>query len=178
MLLIFTACRRSEVCNATMNDIVILNNQLWLKVIGKGSKYGEIPILPELERYLNEYRVFYGLCEIRKRTQIENEIPLIIRKLKNGNFKAITAPHLYLLIKKLSNQVANKYAKNHELYQKFKNFSPHWLRYSSATFQINAGIDIRIVQKNLRHESIETTMRYQHVEKTKQFNETVDKFKL
>lgn len=41
-LLIFTGCRRAELSNATMNDIVISNSgrNVWLKVLGKGRKPG------------------------------------------------------------------------------------------------------------------------------------------
>lgn len=36
--------------------------------------------------------------------------------------------------------------------------STHWLRHTSATHQADAGNDIRFIQKNLRHASIETTI--------------------
>jgi integrase/recombinase XerC len=42
--------------------------------------------------------------------------------------------------------------------------SAHWLRHTSATHQVDAGIDLRIVKENLRHSNLETTMLYQHTE--------------
>jgi site-specific recombinase XerD len=42
--------------------------------------------------------------------------------------------------------------------------STHWLRHTSATHQADAGNDIRFIQKNLRHASIETTAFYFHAE--------------
>ena len=42
--------------------------------------------------------------------------------------------------------------------------STHWLRHTSATHQADAGNDIRFIQKNLRHASIETTAIYLHAE--------------
>ena len=42
--------------------------------------------------------------------------------------------------------------------------STHWLRHTSATHQADAGNDIRFIQKNLRHASIETTAIYFHAE--------------
>ena len=54
--------------------------------------------------------------------------------------------------------------------------STHWLRHTSATHQVDAGIDIRIVKENLRHSLIETTMRYQHTEEDARYQETTKKF--
>lgn len=54
--------------------------------------------------------------------------------------------------------------------------SPHWLRHTSATIQINSGIDIRVVQANLRHSSIHTTMLYLHLDDDLRHHETISKF--
>lgn len=42
--------------------------------------------------------------------------------------------------------------------------STHWLRHSAASHQADAGTDIRFIQRNLRHASIETTGLYLHAE--------------
>ena len=54
--------------------------------------------------------------------------------------------------------------------------STHWLRHTSATHQVDAGIDIRIVKENLRHSMLETTMKYQHTEADSRHEETINKF--
>ena len=42
--------------------------------------------------------------------------------------------------------------------------STHWLRHTAAMLQADAGTDLRFIQKNLRHASLETTAIYLHAE--------------
>jgi integrase/recombinase XerC len=50
--------------------------------------------------------------------------------------------------------------------------STHWLRHTAATHQADAGNDIRFIQKNLRHASIETTAIYLHAEDDRRHSQT------
>lgn len=178
-LLIYTACRRSEVANATMDDFVTRDSQLWLKVIGKGNKYGEIPVISSLEDALNNYRKFYNLPHIRDKKQSEKNIPLIIKTCKNGKYLRSHSSLIRIELRRICIKLSEILpSDNYNLIQKLNNISAHWLRHTSATIQANSGMDIRTVQKNLRHSSIETTMMYQHHDKTSQHAETSDKFRL
>jgi integrase/recombinase XerC len=52
--------------------------------------------------------------------------------------------------------------------------STHWLRHSAASHQADAGTDLRYIQKNLRHASIETTAIYLHAEDDRRHAQTVN----
>ncbi len=42
--------------------------------------------------------------------------------------------------------------------------STHWVRHTAASHQADVGTDLRHIQRNLRHASIDTTAIYLHVE--------------
>lgn len=172
-LLFFTACRKMEVINATMENIKFINRRLWLEVIGKGNKIGYIPIIPELAIALNEYRKFYDLPTLDKRTVNESHIPLIILHKKSNHYSPISPSHLWYLVKSTC-ILFTETIKDQTVIEKIKKVSPHWFRHSSATAQVNSGIDIRVVQQNLRHSSIETTMRYQHIDNDARHQATIN----
>ncbi len=172
-LLYLTGCRRSEVINAKMSDFINKRGQWWFKVIGKGNKYGEIPVTNELLIELIKYRKFNGLNDYP--TQLEQNIPLIFSKY--GTLRPISDSMLYKIIKKTCGQLADELkltdpASAYIIGQ----VSTHWMRHTSATHQVDAGIDIRIVKENLRHSLLETTMKYQHTETDARYMETINKF--
>lgn len=172
-LLYLTGCRRSEVINAKMADFINKRNQWWLKVIGKGNKYGEIPVPNELLGALMTYRKAIGLAEYP--TPLETSIPLIFSKY--GKLQPISDSMLYKIIKATTHSLADE-LKLTDPASAFviARVSTHWLRHTSATHQVDAGIDIRIVKENLRHSMLETTMKYQHTAADSRHDETIKKF--
>lgn len=172
-LLYLTGCRRSEVANAVMADFISKRNQWWFKVIGKGNKYGEIPVPNDLLAALMRYRKAMGLPEYP--SPQETELPVIFSKY--GKLQSITDSMLYKTIKNICNSLADelKLTDPASAYV-IARVSTHWLRHTSATHQVDAGIDIRIVKENLRHSLLETTMKYQHTEADARYDETINKF--
>lgn len=170
-LLFYSGCRRSEVINAKQSSIFVRNGQWWLRVFGKGSKYGDIPVPDALLQQWIEYRNYWGLPSLPKK--MESKIPLIIKNIK---YQMMTTSNLYKLVKNAARQIADNAP--YEVKVKCQNLSCHWLRHSSATAQVDAGIDIRTIQANLRHSLITTTMRYLHLDQEKRHQETVAKFKI
>jgi len=172
-LLYLTGCRRSEVINATMADFINKRSQWWLRVIGKGNKYGEIPVTNELLSALIRYRKSMHLPDYP--SSLESHLPLIFSKY--GNLKPISDSMLYKIIKTTCANLANQL----QLTDPASSYviarvSTHWLRHTSATHQVDAGIDIRVVKENLRHSMLETTMKYQHTEADSRYDETTKKF--
>jgi len=175
-LLYLSGCRRSEIINAKMSDFIHKHGQWWLKVIGKGNKYGEIPVTNTLLISLIEYRKSLDLLDYPDAS--ENNIALVNNiQLKNGAVTGITDSMLYKIIKDTCKSIAQDVQiKDPNAAFTINKASTHWLRHTSATHQVDAGIDIRIVKENLRHSMLETTMKYQHTESDKRHQETIDKF--
>ncbi len=177
-LLYYTGCRRSELSKATMNDIQVNRHKVWLKVIGKGNKSGHIPIPAHLFKAFCEYRKIYQLSEIFERKSLEDSIPLIFLSNPGEKMKSVTDDWIYQNIRSICHK-ASKLAKNKNISHRLKQVSPHWFRHTAATHQVEAGVNIRTVQQNLRHSSIETTMRYiKEVNSIKRHQETIKKFGL
>ncbi len=162
-LLFYTGCRRNEIVNATMNDIKLINHRLWLEVTGKGNKIGLIPVTTELAIALDEYRAYHNIVPLYQRIKDESHIPLIILRKNDRRFSPISSGHLWYIIKSTCLLLTESIT-DPVLIDKLKRLSPHWLRHSFATAQVDAGIDLRIVKENMRHCYFETTMRYVHTD--------------
>jgi len=172
-LLYQTAARRSEIANGHMADFKNIHGNWWLSVIGKGNKHGEIPITNNLLAELITYRTHLKLAVFPSST--ETDIPLVASI--SGNNKQISDSMLYKMIKNTVQDISNKLLdKDPAAAYVIAQVSTHWLRHTSATHQVDAGIDIRVVKENLRHSMIETTMRYQHTEQDARHAETNTKF--
>lgn len=175
-LLYYTGCRRSELSLATMEDIKITRHKIWLQVKGKGKKLGHIPIPIKLYQTLCLYRKIYQLPDIFKRKSLEQSIPLILLSNPGEKIKSVTDDWIYQIIKSICHK-ASKLPQNKNISHRLKQVSPHWFRHTAATHQAEAGVNIKTIQQNLRHESVETTMRYiKEINSTKRHQETIKKF--
>ncbi|MFN8770397.1 MAG: tyrosine-type recombinase/integrase [Neisseriaceae bacterium] len=175
-LLYLTGCRRSEIVNAKMSDFINRRDNWWLRVVGKGNKYGEIPVTSDLLIMLINYRRFLKLPDYP--TNMEHNIPIICNvKFRQGKYMPISDSMLYKIIRTTCKTIAEE-VKQIDPAAAFviDKVSTHWLRHTSATHQVDAGIDIRVVKENLRHSMLETTMRYQHTEADSRHVETNNKF--
>ena len=172
-LLYFTGCRRSEISSARMYDFVVRRNGWWLKIKGKGNKYGEIPVPNQLLLGLIAYRRSFNLTDYP--SPEEKNIPLIMNKY--GYLQPITTQTIYRVITSIANKLANILRPiDYPLSLKFRKISPHWLRHTSATHQLDAGVDFRVVKENLRHSNISTTLSYCHSSADKRHHETISNF--
>lgn len=175
-LLYLTGCRRSEITNSKMSDFINKHSQWWLRVIGKGNKYGEIPVPNQLLTALFEYRRSIGLPDFPNIS--ETYISLVNNiQFSKEKYVGISDSMLYKIIKSTCLDISTllKTVDPAAAYV-IEKVSTHWLRHTSATHQVDAGIDIRVVKENLRHSLIETTMRYQHTEEDARYSETTKKF--
>lgn len=158
-LLYLQGPRVSEVANHTMQSIKQIRGRWWWEVTGKGQKTELIPINDAMLNALIRYRQFYNLPSLPQ----PDETNHLFMNLRGT--KGVEANMIYRLVKKVFLDCAKTLEKNRpDFATKLKQASTHWMRHTSITHQTDAGIDMRYIKRNARHQSVETTMLYQHVE--------------
>jgi site-specific recombinase XerD len=169
-LFFLTGMRISEVANGKMSDFIYQRDQWWVRTVGKGSKYGEIPATEDLVDALVRYRKFLGLSPLPDPLE---EYPLLIRR-RGAEITPLTSNMIHRIFKKIISATAT-FIENDDpsAAHLFAKSSAHWLRHSSATYQVESGIDVVTVKDNLRHSNIDTTMKYVHKDKTNRHKETL-----
>lgn len=160
-LLYGASLRVSEAAHARTSDFSLRRGKWWLHVVGKGGTEGDVPIADELMADLARYRQFHGLSAIP--TAIEST-PLVM-SLAGRTDRFLTPTAIYLIVKEVFRRSAAALDPlDPAASARLSRASTHWLRHTSATHQADAGNDIRFIQKNLRHASIETTSIYLHAD--------------
>lgn len=161
-LLYLLGLRVNEVATTMMRDIKQVRGKWWITITGKGNKINQIPINDCFLKALIRYREFYQLSKFPQQDD-ENGLFMDI----SGNY-SVTANMIYRLVKKTFLDCAKSIEEsNPDFSEKLKKASTHWLRHTSITHQADAGIELRYIKRNARHESVETTMLYQHAEEEK-----------
>lgn len=135
-LLYSAGLRRSELLNLRLKDINFDRQQIWVRG-GKGMKDRTTllseNLIPVFKRYLDDYKPNYWFVE-------------------GPNRKPYSTASVAAVVKNA--------AQNADLQ---KVVTPHMLRHSFATHLMDNGVDTRIIQKLLGHNSIKTTSIYTHV---------------
>lgn len=109
-----------------------------VRVMGKGSKERMVPVIPVVERMLNEYLAVVPFA-------MEKDTPLF-RGAKGG---------------RLAQGVAQRDLRNlRKSIGLPESVTPHALRHSFATHILVNGADLRTIQELLGHASVSTTQRY------------------
>lgn len=161
-LLYLLGPRVNEVATSYMRNIKQIRGLWWWQVIGKGQKAELIPVNDDMLSALIRYREFYELSSLPKS---DEDSPLFMSL--NGN-KKINGNMIYRIVKKVFSDCAKNIEKTRpDFAMKLKKASTHWMRHTSITHQTDAGIELRYIKRSARHESVETTMLYQHAEENK-----------
>jgi integrase/recombinase XerC len=120
-------------------DVGGLPRDGFLRVIGKGRKERQVPVLPIVTETMNAYRAACPYAE-------ENARPLFLGE-KNG--------------KRLNQGVAQKAMRDLRCTLGLPDTAtPHALRHSFATHLLQNGANLREIQELLGHASLSTTQRY------------------
>lgn len=140
-LLFATGTRISELTSLTLSQINF--EESIIKVMGKGKKERIIPIANNALNYLKVYIYNYREYLIKN----NNDYVFL-----NKNGEKISRQGFFKILKKMAQDSGIN-----------KNISPHVLRHSFATYLLNNGVDLRVIQELLGHENLETTEIYSHL---------------
>lgn len=153
--------RAAEAAQARAGDLSQRRGKWWLHVVGKGGVEGDVPVSDELMSDFARYRAFHGLGKL----PAPNEATPLIMSLGGNGAHCLTSTAIYLAVKEVFLQAAEALENGDSVgADKLRRASTHWLRHTAATHQADAGNDLRFIQKNLRHASLETTAIYLHAE--------------
>lgn len=151
--------RVSEIASHSMGSLYQRRGRWWWRVVGKGEKEAKVPVNDELLNALRRYRTFRGLSPL---PQPGDTAPLIASVT---GVAPISPNMVYRIVKQFFGQVAEAAREDHpDWVETFQRVSTHWLRHTSLTHQADAGLDLRYLNRNARHSSIETTGLYLHAE--------------
>ncbi|ALM54629.1 tyrosine-type recombinase/integrase [Halomonas huangheensis] len=154
------APRISEMSEARLSDLALREGRWWWRVVGKGGKYAEIPVPPDMMQLIKSACEHYGPGEAPG----YSEGP-ILRRLDGKT--ALGANHLYRLIRKAFADAADTMEQQggDELATaRLRQATPHWLRHTALTHQAQAGVELRYLAESARHSRLDTTARYLHTE--------------
>lgn len=141
LLLCTTGMRVGELTRLTLGDIDPASGTI--RIFGKGSRERTAFVTePGLQSLLRHH-----IAE-RARAAAGTKDALLI----NRNGAPLTAQALRLRLRKRAERAGFE-----------RRITPHMLRHTAATLLIEAGVDIRFVQRLLGHRSITTTELYTHV---------------
>ena len=132
-----SALRRSEVLS--LKEDSFADDFRTVKVNGKGGKEAVVPVGKMAAHFLKFY------CDT-VRLRIARETKLLFVGVNDGS--GLSSVSLEKIIRDRSQQAG------------LSKVTPHCFRYSVCTHLVEEGVDIRLIQEFMRHESIDTTARY------------------
>lgn len=135
-LLAYSGVRNQELCNVKLEDVDLGGNQVTIRD-GKNRQDGVVNISPECTKVLIEYLRLYP----REKTDHLFTTLLKGNQLKTGD------------VRKILRTTADRAKIGRRIF-------PHLLRHSLATNLLNRGASLMMIQQQLRHRFIESTMIY------------------
>ncbi len=154
-LLYGAGLRISEALNLTVDDIAGDH----LRILGKGGKERQVPLLNVVKKALNEYLL---RCPHHHRRHAErsegsqdssqNDKPLFL----GARGKKLQAAVFQRTVQKMRRAMGLP-----------ESLTPHALRHAFATHLLSNGAELRDIQELLGHSSLSTTQRYTHVDVTR-----------
>jgi len=165
-ILYATGLRLHELAKIVIGDIVKIersgNTQYWLKVIGKGNKYREVPVPTALIQIIDE--TYSKLTDESWRT-VPKTFPLIPR-IRAQSVLPLKPLAIHKVLKAFFAEIAVSLSETDaESSEKLTRASTHWLRHTHGTHAVDMDIALTVVRDNLGHSSIAITSQYVHADK-------------
>lgn len=151
IMLYDTGARIQELLNLKICDIQF-GNAPTVKVLGKGSKYRYIPVMPKTMEHIRKYLKLYH----SGRSDYTREFLFYTEQ------KGIRAPISDDNVRKMLRQYADR-ARSH-CPSMPDNLHPHHFRHSRAMYLYQHGMDLALVSQWLGHANLETTLIYAHAD--------------
>lgn len=156
-LLFATGLRASEVINITLQTLNI--NERTMTVIGKKSKMRLVPYTERVQQILQQY-INNSRRDLLKKRQSPHPTNILFL---NAQGNKLTIQGLRYILLKIQEKTGE-----------YVNLHPHLLRHSFATNLLEKGVNLRVIQELLGHESLNTTQIYTHVSEEKLMAEYFD----
>ena len=150
-LLFGLGCRVSELIQFNLIDFH--EQEAWLKVVGKGGKERLVPLTDHLLQELGLY-----IRQVRPHMARPKETSILV----NDRGKRPSRVDIWRWLDAWSKRAGFE-----------KTIHPHQFRHGCATAMLEAGADLRSIQKLLGHSSIQTTQIYTTVS-SKKMQQTID----
>ncbi|HKM02526.1 MAG TPA: tyrosine recombinase [Bacilli bacterium] len=145
-----TGMRASEVVNLTLQQINF--SERTINVVGKGDKERIVAFTRESAETIKNY-ISRSRLELLKNRK--NPLPTNIVFL-NHQGEGLTIHGLRYILLAIERKTGE-----------YLDLHPHMLRHSFATYLLERGADLRVIQELLGHESLNTTQIYTHVSEDK-----------
>jgi integrase len=163
-MLAYLGLRVGELVHHQWSDFLLMNGRWWLTILGKGKKLARVPINDRCLVVINDYRASLALPALTKESLTPD--PIICKLNKNNSpliHESVSERSIHLIMKDVALFAATR-TQVSTVQEKFKRFSPHWLRHFSASMQAQADIPFEFIKAHHRHSKDETTRLYIHHE--------------
>lgn len=171
LTLFYTGLRLAELSNHKMGNFTLVENQWYLKVIGKGEKPRNIVVVDEYLDIISQFREATDcatpLPEFEEQTPLipalDNKTPIQKRRIDQilkwaFELGALQYERMAIKDKEESHKLLHRASR-------LRKASAHWLRHSYGTYLVKSGCPIEKVKTLMGHADISTTMIYVHIAK-------------